>query len=390
MSRKKIAILRGGVFPSYMANSFSIMKMAQGFAKSGYAVEVITASSLKSSIMAVRIPDLSKHYGLSEPIPLRRLFPSSWAYLTGKLSRDRTYCLRAAKFVAEQGYDLAYGRHILLSYFTARMGIPTVVETHTTNYDHWSLQKIYEVAHLSAFKRLITIHEKIKVEHVKRGVPPEKILVLESGVDLGRFATKENPELIKQELCLDPNMQYAVYYGSLYPDKGIDMILSASKILYHRKNLIFLLAGGPKKWRKYYENIARKNHIRNVVFAGFVPNALGPKYLKMADCLLLPYRLDMKHTIMDIHTTSPLKVFEYMASGRAIVASGIPTVKKILHHDKNALLSTHGNLDEFCDHIEKALENPTLCQSLGQRAYIDVQRFSWEKRCKTIMTSAYS
>ena len=70
---------------------------------------------------------------------------------------------------------------------------------------------IYKVAHLPAFKGLVTTHESIKQEHARRGVPIDKILVLENGVDIQRFLVEDDKTFWKRELNLDPQKMYAIY-----------------------------------------------------------------------------------------------------------------------------------------------------------------------------------
>ena len=390
MSPEKLAVLASGSIPSYHARSFTVMKMAQGFSALGFETEVVTSDSINSRVMTRKIPDFNAHYGLSHRIPVQRISPSLIAFLTGRTSHDRAYSFRAAHYTKENGFQLAYCRSYLIPYFTATLGVPTFVETHTVAYDHPALQKVYEVAHLPALKGLVTIHESIKQEHIKRGVPEEKILVLEDGVDIQRFLIEDDALLWKRQLNLDPDKKYVTYCGHLYPEKAIDVIISVAKRLEQRSNVVFLLVGGLEKWQRHWKRYCAQRQVTNVQFAGFVPNAEVPKYLKAADCLLLPYRLDLEHRIMDVHTTSPLKLFEYMAAKRAIVATGIPTVAKVLHNHSNALLAAPGDIDEFCRLVERTLDNPDVNQALGVRAFGDVQQYTWERRCKAVLDSLES
>ena len=90
---------------------------------------------------------------------------------------------------------------------------------------------------------------------------------------------------------------------------------------------------------------------------------------------------------MDIHTTSPLKLFEYMASKSAIVATGIPTVAKVLEHRRNALLAQPGDVDAFTSLVEEALDDPVFSQRLGDEAYLDVQKCTSVNKCRKILSS---
>ena len=165
------------------------------------------------------------------------------------------------------------------------------------------------------------------------------------------------------------------------------MILAVAKKMERRQDVVFHLIGGPDKWRRHWESICREQRNANVLFSGFIANAEVPSNLKASDCLLLPYRLDRTHTVMDIHTTSPLKLFEYMASKRAIVATGIPTVAKVLEHRRNALLAQPGDVDAFTSLVEEALDDPVFSQRLGDEAYLDVQKYTSVNKCRKILSS---
>jgi glycosyltransferase involved in cell wall biosynthesis len=382
---KRVGVLTGGHIPSYLANTFNTMKMAQAFADLEYQIEVIAPKSLHHTFWKRKISDLYSHYGISRSVNIRWLFPSLLAFFSGNTSGDRIFCHRAAAYVSENAFDLVYCRSYLIPYYTASLGIPTFVETHTTYYDHPDLQKIYLVANQTAFKGLVTIHDSIKMEHIKRGIPSDKILVLEDGVDIKLFELSDDDRLWKKQLGFDVDKKYAMYAGQLYPDKGIEIILQAAKLLEKRQDLKFVMVGGFAKDRRHWEAYCRKQKILNVQFTGFVANTAIPQYLKAADCLLLPYKMDMRHKIMDINTTSPLKLFEYMAAKRPIVATGIPTVLKVLNHGHNALIAKPGDLEDFCRQLQKALDDRQSSQQLGQNASADVLKYTWQNRCLRIL-----
>ena len=382
---KKIAVLTGGYIPSYYAHTFSVMKMAQSFIDLGYYTEVIAPISFRQILWKRKISDLYSHYGVSQGVHIRWLFPSLHAFFLGNTPGDKLFCRKAAKYVKNHSFDLTYCRSYLIPYHTVKKGISTLVESHTTHYDHPDLQKIYLVAREAAFKGLVTIHESIKMEHVKRGIPTDKILVLEDGVDIKLFELSDDDRLWKERLGFDLEKKYAMYAGQLYPDKGIEIILQIAKLLENRQDLKFIIVGGFAKDRRHWESYCRKHEILNVQFTGFVPNSTIPQYLKAADCLLLPYRMDMRHKFMDVHTTSPLKLFEYMAAKRPIIATGISTVLKILKHGHNALIAKPGDLSEFRKQLEKALDDRPFSLMLGQNAFGDVSRYSWQNRCLSIL-----
>lgn len=386
MGELKVGVFLGQNLPSYWAHSFNVMKMAQGFKGVGCKVEVVTAENVDTIKLKKEIKNLYFHYGVDSNIQIKYLSPSKEAFLNGKTRYDRTFCQAACKYAKEQEFDFVYCRNHLLAYMMIKAGIPTFLESHHTDYEDPIRKKIYETAKHSSFRGLITIHESIKKEHIQRGIPKDKVLVLEDGVDLERFQISDDRQKWRESLGLDKNKVYAVYCGHLYPEKGIEVILQTAKKLQHCKQLGFLMVGGLEKDQLHWEKMCKEQEISNVQFTGFVPNSKVPAYLKAADLLLLAYKIkNMKYRVMDINTTSPLKLFEYMASKRPIVATNIPTISKVLKQESNALLVRPDDIGHFGSAITRLMDDRDLCTRLGKQAYEDSKKYSWDQRCKQIV-----
>ena len=81
---------------------------------------------------------------------------------------------------------------------------------------------------------------------------------------------------------------------------------------------------------------------------------------------------------------SPLKLFEYMASGRPIIASDLPALREILN-DKNALFFEPGNADDLARAIKMLKQSQALGYHLSQQALSDVKEYTWDKRALKIL-----
>jgi glycosyltransferase involved in cell wall biosynthesis len=92
----------------------------------------------------------------------------------------------------------------------------------------------------------------------------------------------------------------------------------------------------------------------------------------------------MKTEFYSLHV-SPLKMFEYMASKRPIVASRLPAIEEILTDNQNALLGEPGCPEDIAKNIETALSNTELSTKIASRAYTGVQEHTWEKRARRIL-----
>jgi glycosyltransferase involved in cell wall biosynthesis len=84
--------------------------------------------------------------------------------------------------------------------------------------------------------------------------------------------------------------------------------------------------------------------------------------------------------------TSPLKLFEYMASGRPIVASDLPSLREVLRHEENALLAEPGNPQALVAGIQRIKDDAALGQRLAAQARADVAQFTWARRAERLET----
>jgi glycosyltransferase involved in cell wall biosynthesis len=378
-----IIVATGGNIPSKFAHSFNVMKMTQGFYKLGNNVKTVVPLSLPSFIRKIKIKDIYSFYGIDKSIKIKYIPVFSLRALKQSSDFER-FDRSAAEYCKKQNIELAYSRSFRIPYYCVKMGVPTIMETHTTNYRNPDLQKIYEVSNDPNFKGLVTISEKIKKEHIKRGIPEEKILVLEDGVDLDRFKINDNRYFWREKLKLPVNMNIIIYCGQLYKEKGIEDILLTAKKL-NKKNIFFVLIGGftkdISKWKEY----CKEKFINNVSFEGFVNNSEIPGYLKAADVLIMPYNTKVNFKIMDINTTSPMKLFEYMASNRPIVSTNIPVISKVIKHNKSGLLAGPNNIEQLSSYVVELINDSEKSKNLAAKAFDDVRKYTWVNRCKKIL-----
>lgn len=378
-----IIVTTGGDVPSKFAHSFNVMKMAQGFYKLGNSVKLVVPLSFPLLIRRIKIKDIYSFYGIDRGIKIKYIPVFSLRGL--KQNNDFVqFDYLVAKYCKKHKVDLAYCRSYRIPYYCVKMGVPTIIETHTKNYSHPDLQKIYEVSNEPDFKGLVTISEDIKKEHIRRGIPEEKILVLEDGIDLERFEINDDRYFWRKKLGLPTNMNLIVYCGHFYEEKGIEHILLTAKKL-SKENILFILVGGFSKDVNNWKEYCKKELITNVFFVGFINNSEVPKYLKSADVLIMPYNTKVNFEVMDINTTSPMKLFEYMASNRPIISSNIPTISKVIEHNKNGLLAEPNNIEQLSSYVVELIKNKEKSNMLSINALNKAKKYTWNERCKKII-----
>jgi len=206
-------------------------------------------------------------------------------------------------------------------------------------------------------------------------------IVAPNGVDLKRFEIKKSISELKKELNLPKDKKILMYIGHLYKWKGIDIMIKAAEILLTSRDIIFILIGGMDRDVKRYKQIVKSKELINILLLGHQKKEKIPKFLRCADILLLP---NAPVTQESIEFTSPMKMFEYMASKKPIVASELPSIREILNKN-NAILVKPDNPEILAKGIEKALEDSDFCAKSSRQAYKDVQKYTWEKRARRII-----
>jgi glycosyltransferase involved in cell wall biosynthesis len=176
---------------------------------------------------------------------------------------------------------------------------------------------------------------------------------------------------------MEPVVAYA---GHLYAWKGVDVLLEALAQVPKARGLI---VGGHAKEPDLARLTARASGLGigdRVTFTGMVEPPRVARLLRQADVLALPNPASAIST----RFTSPLKLFEYMAAGRPIVASDLPSIREVLQDEVNALLVAPGNPDLMAAAIERLIRDPALSARLAAAALAAAPAYSWDRRAERL------
>ena len=170
------------------------------------------------------------------------------------------------------------------------------------------------------------------------------------------------------------------YAGHLYAWKGVDVLLHALALVPGARGLI---VGGHEKEPDLERVKALAGSLGiadRVTFTGLVEPAAVPDHLARAMVLVLPNPASAIST----HFTSPLKLFEYMAAGRAIVASNLPSIREVLRDNEQALLVAAGDAEALSAAIRRLLEDRPLAERLARAAYAEAPQYAWTRRAERL------
>jgi glycosyltransferase involved in cell wall biosynthesis len=303
------------------ANPIQVMKMADAFASLGQQVEVVLPGWKKS----LPSQQISRRFGLKNDFRIRFIPNVS---LKGKFG-ILTFALGV--YGAGRRWDkttVIVTRNERAAAFLAAAGKAILYENHTFYFSKASVTEKYRrrVRGLMNKKNIlmVAISQRLKDLWVESGVLSEKIFVAHDGVEVDEFrrvAALAKSEL-RTKLGLPREKAIIGYTGSLGADRGIDLILEAAAVYNHRDYLFLILGGDPRD----IERCRGRAQGLNVMFAGYIENSLVPLYLRCADLLVMPYQKN----VVTIDGCSPMKVFEYLASGNPIIAPLFPSYAEVL------------------------------------------------------------
>ena len=321
--------------PTEKAHGLQIMKMCEAFAQADHSVTLI----------APRLPTFAKdpfdYYGVKKSFNLIKIkiIQSGSYYLQGL-----SFSLHALWFALVNKLfqaDIIYSRDVITLFLLALFGKKPVAEIHDYRFDHSHWQYGFMLRRCKS----IVVNSKgtahALTSHYTFETP---LIVAPNGVDVSFFDIPETREEARTKLNLPQNKVIIGYVGRYEVagmDKGVHMLKEAFERMKHREKAHLLLVGGPELSVPYRE---------------------VPLYLRAIDIAVLPFPSD-RHA----RTTSPIKYYEYLAAGKAIVRAD------------------SSGAQELADRLDRVVENPEQIRVSGEKNKNKAFDHTWDARAKRIL-----
>jgi glycosyltransferase involved in cell wall biosynthesis len=365
--RNKLIYLSYSRIPSQSANSLQVMQMCHAFAETGMQVSLYCLRTLQNK-------PAHTYYDL--PISHIRLH-RIWMPRIKIISRI-LYGLRVASSLLIRGTDgIFYGRdfYTLALLSLVRVGrLRIYFEAHQPPGDQleYHLQKM--IFNSTSFAGLICISQALKDEYLRLypALLPEKVKVAHDGARPTDDVTEKKNMSEKQPCSIG-------YVGSLQAGKGMELIARLAPLL---PEFTFHVVGGQADQLAFWSARCPEN----VHFHGHQPSSKARHLMSSFDILLAPYQPSVrvgKKQVEIARWMSPLKIFEYMAAAKAMVASDLPVLREVLVNGRNALLADPDRPDNWVTAIRQLATNDAYRQHLGQQAQLDFKnKYSWRQRAE--------
>lgn len=287
------------------------------------------------------------------------------------------FALRAPSHPAARRADLIYTRNLPGAWRMLQAG-------HRVVYEHfrpWGDQ----YPPLQPFLRRVLRHPRLvgavfhsdhALQSYRRlGIPDTRMLVAHNGWEVARMEPRLSTAAARAQLGLPLDQFTVVYSGRMNLRKGLDIVLDAARAA---PEISFILVGSEGEGA--VETQARA--LPNVRIVGWLRSHELPPWLYAADVLLIPPSLAplQQHG----NTVLPIKLFLYLAAGRAILAPEAPDTAELLRHGENSVLVPAGNVDTTVAALRELAGDPRRTDRLGAGAFATAADLTWDARATRI------
>jgi glycosyltransferase involved in cell wall biosynthesis len=364
----KIAYLCHSPIPSNVASSIHVMRVCQALAQLGADVTLFCPAVPRGKMDPAQIHDF---YGVQPVFKIRRLpRPQSWTDRI--ISTPRMFRWQ----VTLRRFDLIYARcNAWAPYRLHKVMHPMILEAHLL-HDKDNTARLLRSPWV---RGLVVISEVLRRDYVAMyELGDLKVLVAHDGADPASARDPVQLPGVGSVKC--------GYVGNLYRGKGMEMIIPLAE---RCPQVDFHVFGGTEDQVAMWRAAMGASEIANLWLHGSLRPADTDAARLACDLLIAPYQEVVRGAGDQgdlARWMSPLKIFEYMAAGRAIIASDLPTLREVLRDRENALLVPPDDLEAWTNAVSELAADATLRQRLSARALGDfVGQHSWRARTRRIV-----
>ncbi|MBI5963246.1 MAG: glycosyltransferase [Chloroflexi bacterium] len=374
----KIAIITNSRIPSLTANSIQAMKVTQALMQLEHDVCLFAPREAEE----VSTELLLSHYGL-RLAPRLELLPSE------RYFKRFDFIFHAQRAAKNFGADLIYTWMPQSAVVGLWAGYPVVLEMHgdvSGTMGAWWLRQFWKAKGNKVMTVTTSALRNALERSTKLQFKDESLLIAPNGVELEKYDGLPNPPEARHQLNLPEGLTVG-FTGHIYPGRGAELLFELAKQM---PQVNFLWVGGTPELVDTWRGKLTGAKMTNVTMIGFVKHERIALYQAASDVLLMPYSRTIEASSgQDIaEVINPMKMFEYMASGRAIVSADLPSIREVLN-EGNAVFCESGNwelvIGKWKAAIESLLADESRRHELGAQARKDVKRLTWVKREERVM-----
>jgi glycosyltransferase involved in cell wall biosynthesis len=367
----RIACVSTSTVPSRTANSIQLVKACAALVAVGEEVAIWVPGKAPSGGRA----EVNEFYGVQTPLDIR------WLRSLRRL-RGYDFCARACLAGKLWGADLFYVWPYQAVALCSTLGWPVLMEVHDRPHGRMGPALFRRALRGSGLRRLVVTTEALRdwlEREFGRPLDPPLALVAPNAAEGADPPDRLSPADWRSLLGL-PEVFTAGYTGHLYAGRGLELLLELARRLPEAQ---FLWVGGEDPAVESWRGRLAQENIENVRLMGFRPPARVAELQRACDVLLMPYERSIAVSSGGDTAAfaSPMKAFEYMAAGRAILSSDLPVIREVLH-EGNAVLLPPDDPPSWEAALRRLMKYPERRARLGEQARRESERNTWPERAR--------
>lgn len=379
----KILYIHNTDISSKTANLTQVISMCNAFCEENHEVTLLLPTN--KSIALKNIEQLKIQFPIHEKLNLVTFNNPFKKY---KWNKNLNF-LTLLKFLLKNKFDkdnIVFVRSVHYLFVSIWLGFKTIYESHNflVHQGNSLTNKFLSKLLIYLFKKkkailFIGISQNLTDFWINKGIDKKKALSSHDGFSPSMYPKQYDKNEIKRRLGINADRFSIVYTGNIHENRGIDYIIETAKQI---QNADFYIVGGPNAMIDFYQKTYNFKAFKNIKFIGQVVHQDAINYQLAADLLLAVWS---KH-VPTINYCSPLKLFEYMATGNPTLAFGYPTILEVLVDRKNAYICIPDDVNDMVEKINFILtddKKDNIAQLAMKEAY---EHYTWNSRVYQIIS----
>ena len=366
----RIGCITTSIIPSKTANSIQAVKVCHALRQIGHDIHLWVPDFQRA-----RWDEIAEIYGVTDQ------FKITWLPFSKKL-KQYDFSWKSVRSAMKWKSDVIYTWALQAACFANLQNVPIAMEFHDFPMGFMGPKLFKMLLYLKTKKLIMTTTLALAKgieERFNLRIDQDTLLIAPNGTDPERYKSLPGPEKARKSLGLKKGFTVG-YTGHFYPGRGMKLLTEVARSM---PKVNFLWVGGQEKDISPWQAELNLQSINNVTITGFIPNSRLPMYQAAADILVMPYGKIIEGSSGGniARVINPMKMFDYLSTGRPIIASNLPVFHEVLN-EKFAIFCDPENENEWISTIEKLSKNGNLRSSMQKYALEAAKSYSWKNRAR--------
>ncbi len=366
----KIGCITTSIIPSKTANSIQAVKVCHALKQIGHDIHLWVPEFQRA-----HWNEIAEIYGITDQ------FEITWLPYAKRL-KQYDFSWRSVRSAIKWKADVIYTWALQAAFFANLQKVPIAMEFHDFPMGFMGPKLFQMLMRLNTKKLIMTTTRALAKgieERYDLRFDPDNLQIAPNGTDPERYHDLPNPDKARKSLGLKNGFTVG-YTGHFYPGRGMNLLTAIARSM---PEVNFLWVGGQEKDIAPWQAKLNAQSIHNVTITGFIPNIRLPMYQAAADILVMPYgkKIEGSSGGNIARVINPMKMFDYLSTGRAIIASNIPVFHEVLN-DKIAVFCDPDNVKEWASAIKNLSMNDNLRLTMQKTALEAAKSYSWKNRAR--------